>query len=149
MSEQPISRRAVLGAAGVVAVGGVAGYAAGRNTDAADASSGSAYGGGGGAYGTPTGSAGDRPLAKLADIPDGGGVIVGDYVLIRSGSRVHAFSATCPHQGCRVNKISDGKIDCPCHGSVFNATNGAVVAGPAPSGLPPRPVTVRNGEVLG
>jgi Rieske Fe-S protein len=75
-------------------------------------------------------------------------VIAGGLVITRSGSTVRAFSSTCPHQGCQVNKVSDGKIDCPCHGSVFDARTGAVLAGPAPSGLPPRPVTVRNGEVF-
>jgi Rieske Fe-S protein len=75
-------------------------------------------------------------------------VIVGDVVLTRSGSQVKAFSAVCTHQGCQVNKVADGKIDCPCHGSVFDASTGAVVAGPAPSPLPPVAVEVRSGEVF-
>jgi Rieske Fe-S protein len=76
-------------------------------------------------------------------------VIVGNVVVTKSGSQVHAFSSTCTHQGCQVNKVSGGRIDCPCHGSVFDASTGAVVAGPAPSPLPPVAVTVRNGEVFG
>jgi Rieske Fe-S protein len=132
-------------------VGGVAGYAAGRNTDAAKATPPSnSYGSPstGGGYGSGSGGSGGAAIAELAAIPDGGGVIVGNVVITRSGQAVHAFSATCTHQGCQVNKVSDGKIDCPCHGSVFNATSGAVVAGPAPSPLPPIAVTVRNGEVF-
>jgi Rieske Fe-S protein len=75
-------------------------------------------------------------------------VIKGDVVLTRSGSTVHGFSATCTHQGCTVNQVSDGTIDCPCHGSKFDAATGAVVTGPAPAPLPPVRVTVRNGEVF-
>lgn len=136
-----VTRRSALAAAGVVVAGGVAGYLTGRNTDAADAKPGTS---------SPYGNAPKtgRPLAKVADIPDGGGVIVHNIVVTRSGTDVHAFSATCTHQGCTVNKVADGTIDCPCHGSKFDAKTGEVVAGPAPSPLPTVQVTVQNGEVL-
>jgi Rieske Fe-S protein len=148
MSDQGLTRRSALGAAGVAAAGVVAGYAAGRNTDAAKATPPAATGGGyGSPGGAPAGTA-NRALAAVADIPDGGGVIVGDVVLTRSGSQVKAFSAVCTHQGCQVNKVAAGKIDCPCHGSVFDASTGAVVAGPAPSPLPPVAIEVRSGEVF-
>jgi Rieske Fe-S protein len=148
MTDNGLSRRAALGAAGTIAAGAVAGYVAGRNTDAADALSPATNGGGGyGSVGSPGGGSG-QALAEVADIPDGGGVIVHGVVVTRTGQDVHAFSAVCTHQGCEVNKVSDGKIDCPCHGSVFDASTGAVVAGPAPSPLPAVAVTVRNGEVF-
>jgi Rieske Fe-S protein len=154
MSDENLSRRSALGAAGLIVAGGVAGYVAGRNTDAAKAlpaAPGGAYGGPGG-YGGPDGSHSggsmNHRLAPVADIPDGGGVIVGTVVVTRSGSQVHAFSAICTHQGCQVNQVSGGKIDCPCHGSVFDASTGAVVAGPAPSPLPPVAIAVHNGEVF-
>jgi Rieske Fe-S protein len=60
---------------------------------------------------------------------------------------VRAFSATCPHQGCPVSTVANGTIDCPCHGSRFDAKTGAVVAGPAPRGLTPVAVVVRDGGV--
>jgi len=152
MSDDGLSRRSALGAAGVVAAGVVVGYVAGRNSDAAKALQLSGGGGGGGGYGSSqsagSGGKSNHPLAAVADIPDGGGVIVGNVVVTRSGSQVRAFSATCTHQGCQVNRVSNGKIDCPCHGSVFDASTGAVVAGPAPSPLPPVAISVRNGEVF-
>jgi Rieske Fe-S protein len=146
MSEDGLSRRSALTAAGVLVVGGVAGYAAGRSTDAADPPGAS---GGGDSYGQAPGGAG-QALAKLSDIPDGGGVIIGDpaVVITRTGSDVRAFSSVCTHQGCQVNHVGDGKIDCPCHGSSFDAATGKVVAGPAPTPLPAVQVTVRNGEVF-
>jgi Rieske Fe-S protein len=136
-----VTRRSALTAAGVVVAGGVAGYVTGRNSDAADTKPGTSN-----PYGTAPIAA--RSLAKVADIPDGGGLIVGNVVVTRSGTDVHAFSATCTHQGCQVNKVSDGTIDCPCHGSRFDASTGQVVAGPAPSPLPPVRVIVQNGEVF-
>jgi Rieske Fe-S protein len=143
-----ITRRSALAATGVVAVGAVGGYVAGRNTDAAKGvPSGGAPAESG--YGQHAGSAG-QTLAKVADIPDGGGVIIDkpQVVLTRSGSTVHAFSSVCTHQGCTVNHVGGGTIDCPCHGSKFDVTTGQVVAGPAPSPLPAVRVTVRHGEVF-
>ncbi len=40
----------------------------------------------------------------------------------------------CPHAGCTVQFNGTNMFPCPCHGSVFNES-GAVVSGPAPSGL--------------
>ena len=150
MSDAGVSRRAALGAAGVVVAGGVAGYVAGRNTDAAKAlaPANSGSGGQGGGYGAPAGSSGGKKLTAVDAIPDGGGVIVGSIVVTRQGAAVRAFSAVCPHQGCHVDRVADGTIDRPCHGSRFDVTTGKVVAGPAPRGLAPVAVTVSNGEVI-
>ena len=97
---------------------------------------------------TPRGAG--KALATVADIPDGGGLILSQpaVVVTRSGAQVHAFSSVCTHQGCRVDKVSNGTIDCPCHGSVFDAATGKVLAGPAPSPLPAVAVTVRDGQVF-
>lgn len=42
-----------------------------------------------------------------------------------------AFTSICTHQGCNVETFSNGRINCPCHGSQYN-TSGQPVAGPAP-----------------
>ena len=146
MTGDGITRRSALGAAGVAAVGGIGGYLVGRDSDAAKGANGTDAAN---AYGDPPGGAG-KALAAVADIPDGGGVILGKpaVVLTRSGFEVHAFSAVCTHQGCRVDKVARGRIDCPCHGSVFDAATGQVLAGPAPSALPAVAVTVRAGQVF-
>ena len=141
-----LTRRAVVRGCGVVAVGAVVGFALARRSDAAQAvgPSGAAANG----YGPTSGSGGER-LAALADVPDGGGLVLGDehVVLTRSGDEVHAFSATCTHQGCTVDGVTDGRITCPCHGSAFDATTGKVVQGPATTGLAPVDVTVTDGEI--
>jgi Rieske Fe-S protein len=143
MTEHAPSRRSALTAAGAVVAGGVVGYVAGRNTDAAQ----------GAAPATTENPYGHQPsggkaLAKVADIPDGGGVIHDGVVITRSGTSVHAFSATCTHQGCQVNQVSDGTIDCPCHGSKFAIADGSVVNGPATAPLPPLTASVSGSEVI-
>jgi nitrite reductase/ring-hydroxylating ferredoxin subunit len=141
-----ITRRSTLSAAGIALAGAVAGFVVARNSDAARArgrtTAANAYGR------VPAG--GGRPLAAVAAIPDGGGLIRRSpaVVLVRAGSRVHAFSAVCPHQGCLVDRVTAASIDCPCHGSRFATATGAVLAGPATRPLTRVPVTVRNGEVF-
>jgi len=49
--------------------------------------------------------------------------------------KVHALDPVCPHAKCLVNWNSSEKSwDCPCHGSRF-ACNGALLTGPATTGL--------------
>ena len=59
-----------------------------------------------------------------------------------------AFSAVCTHVGCILNKIANGTIDCPCHGSEFTIATGAVVAGPAPAPLPKKKIKIEGGKVI-
>ena len=138
-------RRSVLRGAAAVAVGGVAGFVVAQNSDAAKAL---AVGAAANAYGAaPPAAAGD-PVAQLTDVPSGGGLVVGDVVITREGDTVHAFSATCTHQGCIVSGVTDGEIHCPCHGSAFDASTGAVVTGPATRPLPVVAVEVRDGAIF-
>jgi Rieske Fe-S protein len=53
-----------------------------------------------------------------------------------------AFTAVCTHQGCTVASVADGVITCPCHNSLFSATDGSVQGGPAPAPLAPVAITV-------
>jgi Rieske Fe-S protein len=57
------------------------------------------------------------------------------------------FSAICTHEGCTVLR-SGNRLDCPCHGSVFDALTGAVLNGPAAEPLPRIPVRVTGGKVV-
>ena len=142
----PVTRRSVLNGSAVVALGAAAGYLVTRRSDAVQATAPSAANG----YG-PAGDGGaagaDEPLAQVADLPDGGGVVLEDVhvVLVRDGDQVRGLSATCTHQGCTVSGVADGRITCPCHGSVFDAATGEVLTGPASSPLRAVPVEVRDG----
>jgi Rieske Fe-S protein len=90
-------------------------------------------------------------LATTSDIPVGGGKILTDKKIVitqpQSGA-FHAFSAVCAHAGCTVGSVSGGTINCPCHGSRFNITSGAVVTGPASSPLPPVSIKVQGTSIV-
>src|SRR5689334_18321850 len=95
----------------------------------------------------PTGTV----LGATSDIPVGGGAIytAAKVVVTQPASgQYKAFSAVCTHVGCLVNKVTNGTIDCPCHGSEFKITNGAVVTGPAPSPLPAKQIKIVDGQVI-
>ncbi|MDN5749266.1 MAG: Rieske (2Fe-2S) protein [Pseudonocardia sp.] len=137
-----LGRRTVLASACGIACGaaltGCAGYGPGRATPATP--------------GTPAAAAGGGaiPLAAVADIPVGGGVVVAaqDTVVTQPvEGEFKAFTATCTHQGCLVATVTD-TINCVCHGSTFAVADGSVVAGPAPAPLAEKAITVADGAVL-
>ncbi len=92
--------------------------------------------------------AGNR-LGPASTVPVGGAATFTDpatsgpgLVLRPSSDHFVAFSAVCPHAGCTVRYQSGAHlIACPCHGSQFDPTTGAVIQGPATRGLTKIPVT--------
>jgi nitrite reductase/ring-hydroxylating ferredoxin subunit len=90
-------------------------------------------------------------LGAAREIPVGGGLIFdAERVVVTQPARgrYRAFSAVCTHVGCLLNQVADGTIDCPCHGSRFRITNGAVVTGPAPVPLPKKRITIVRGTII-
>jgi Rieske Fe-S protein len=87
-------------------------------------------------------------IAKTADVPVGSGVIVDKVVVTQPSAGVFkGFSAKCTHAGCTLNKVADGTIDCPCHGSKFNL-DGSVASGPATKPLDVENVTVQGDSIV-
>lgn len=64
----------------------------------------------------------------------------------RVGGQLHAFDDTCTHKACSLakGKLDGTTVTCPCHGSQFDVTSGAVLRGPAQ-----RPVRSRLVQVEG
>lgn len=89
-------------------------------------------------------------LASTADIPVGGGTVFADQEVVitqPTEGEFRCFSAVCTHQGCLVNAVKDGTINCDCHGSKFAVADGSVTAGPAPTALPERSVRVTGDQI--
>ena len=94
--------------------------------------------------------AGER-LAPTSAVPVGGGAVFADKRVVvtqPTQGTFKAFSATCTHQGCTVNKVAGGTINCPCHGSKFAIADGSVVHGPAQRPLEERQITASGDELL-
>ncbi|MFG2880005.1 Rieske (2Fe-2S) protein [Streptomyces sp. NPDC048337] len=86
-----------------------------------------------------------KVIAKAADVPVGGGTILKEEKLVvtqPTAGSFRCFTAVCTHQGCLVNKVEAGTIDCPCHGSKFQMADGAVAHGPATRPLAETKITV-------
>ena len=90
-------------------------------------------------------------LVATADVPVGGGVVLQDEELVvtqPADGEFKAFTAICTHQGCLVGSVSDGAIQCPCHGSSFSAEDGSVQGGPATAPLAEVAVAVKGDRVV-
>jgi len=141
--EQIPTRRTVL-AAGVAGGGMVAGIVA---LAACAKKAGSTTPGS-----TPSASSGQR-LVALSSVPVGSAVSAtladGARVVVAQPTQgvVACFSAVCTHAGCTVEP-SGKLLECPCHGSVYDAATGKVLQGPAALPLPPVTVHLDGGEVV-
>jgi Rieske Fe-S protein len=100
---------------------------------------------------SPSGGGSADALASTSDIEVGGGTIFADEKVVvtqPTEGEFKAFSSTCTHQGCQVESVSDGTINCPCHGSKFSIEDGAPDAGPATSPLEEVAITVDGDSIV-
>jgi Rieske Fe-S protein len=87
---------------------------------------------------------------KKSEVPEGGGAIFKEQNVVVTqpeAGTFKAFGATCTHMQCVVATISEGKINCTCHQSQFNITDGSVARGPATRPLIEKKVT-ESGDTL-
>ena len=94
------------------------------------------------------------PVARATEIREGDMRVVDvagtEVTVTRIDGRVYAFDDTCTHAGC---SLASGELDgtvvtCPCHGSRFDVTSGAVLNGPAERPVRSRAVTIQGDDVL-
>lgn len=124
------SRRWLLVRAGSAAGAGVCGGLL------AACGGGAGTGGGSGAPATPA-------QVPVTEVERQGAVVIDQrgpspvWVVAAGAGRFAAFSGICTHAGCPVQfDPSTEQLDCPCHGSRFDARTGKVIVGPATSPLP-------------
>lgn len=99
---------------------------------------------------------GEHFVCNKTDLPEGGSrsfVIEGSdipYLLIHlEDGSFKAFEQKCTHLSCAVYyKKGSGEIACPCHEGSFNASDGAVLAGPPPRKLPHLQVIVKGDKLF-
>ncbi|WP_037066737.1 Rieske (2Fe-2S) protein [Pseudonocardia acaciae] len=145
----PLNRRAALaagGAASALIVTGCSTY--------------SASGGGGSASSAPAANDAPAPdnaaaqggatLGPASSVPVGGGKVFADQKVVvtqPAAGQFKAFSAVCTHQGCTVNAVAGGTINCPCHGSKYKIADGSVANGPAKRPLDAKKVSADGGTL--
>lgn len=143
-----VTRRAVVAGTGVLAVSATLAACSVYGTSDQPAP--------GAAPADQSGSSADQPtpggqaLGSTGDIPVGGGKVFADQEVVvtqPSSGTFKAFSATCTHTGCTLNRVASGTINCPCHGSKFDINDGSVVNGPASRPLAQRQITV-SGDTI-
>lgn len=143
MPNSSLDRRTLIRTAGAVGVGvvGASALAACGSSSTAGATSASS---------APAGSA--SVTVAASDVPVGGGKVLTDSLVVVTqpvAGTFKAFGATCPHQGCPVTKVVDGKIECPCHGSQFDISTGAPTAdSPAKQSLEAKTATVSGNKIV-
>ena len=53
-----------------------------------------------------------------------------NFIIINENESPTVLSARCTHLGCKIDKLENGRLICPCHGSEYNL-NGNPIKGPA------------------
>jgi Rieske Fe-S protein len=95
-------------------------------------------------------SAADDALTSTSEIEVGGGEIFADQEVVvtqPSAGEFKCFTAVCSHQGCLVSSVSDGTINCDCHGSQYSIEDGSVITGPATFPLAEEKITVSGDSI--
>ena len=89
-------------------------------------------------------------LASTKEVPKGGGLILADDGVVITQPKpgtFEGFSSICTHAGCPLDNVSQGTINCICHGSQFSIEDGSVVTGPASAPLPNKPLVVKGSDI--
>jgi len=71
-------------------------------------------------------------------------------LIVNLAGNYYALGNVCTHEGCMLSDgVLDGeKVQCPCHGSVFNVKTGSVVNGPAMKPEPAFQVKVEGDQIM-
>lgn len=93
-------------------------------------------------------------LGPASAVPDEGMAVFdanGRKIAVAKVSGTHyAFDDTCTHKQCPLSKgeLEGTTVTCPCHGSQFDVTTGAVLQGPAMEPVESFPVRVEDDSLV-
>lgn len=135
------ARRAVL-AVGVAGVAGVALAACGSGSSSSSS--------GGGAVSSGTSG---TLVTTTSEVPVGGAKLAkadGTTWLVAqpTAGEFVCHSGICTHEGCPLTQVVNDEGICNCHGSRFDANNGAVLRGPATRPLPKQSIQVSGTDII-
>jgi 3-phenylpropionate/trans-cinnamate dioxygenase ferredoxin component len=94
-----------------------------------------------------------KTVAKASDLADGelrafnvNGISV---AVANVEGTLYAFGNICTHRRCPLAKgeLEGTEVTCPCHGSMFDVTNGAVLQGPAEEPVGSYAIRVEGEEI--
>jgi nitrite reductase/ring-hydroxylating ferredoxin subunit len=77
--------------------------------------------------------------------------VAGTKVCVANANgHLYALDDACTHLGCSLGKgkLEGTTVTCPCHGSQFDVTSGAVIRGPATRPVRSRMVQVEGEDLL-
>ncbi len=104
----------------------------------------------GGRQASPT----EKLVARVNEVAVGGALVFtypeehDPCLLMRlSEAEFVAYSQKCTHLSCAVVPGPKRTIQCPCHGGVFDSTNGKPIAGPPRRPLPKITLQFREGVI--
>ena len=92
-------------------------------------------------------------IGKAADLPPGrlAAFSVGSekVAVANVGGQFFGLGDACTHLGCSLalGALAGKIVTCPCHGSQFDVTTGAVLEGPAEEPVPSYDVREEGGEL--
>jgi 3-phenylpropionate/trans-cinnamate dioxygenase ferredoxin component len=101
----------------------------------------------------------ERKLGEFMTVGPGRAVSDGDLkafevegvkiAVANVGGTMYAFGNTCTHRQCPLAKgeLEDTTVTCPCHGSQFDVTTGAVLRGPAEEPVESYPIRVEDDTI--
>ncbi|HRQ88920.1 MAG TPA: non-heme iron oxygenase ferredoxin subunit [Bacteroidia bacterium] len=94
-----------------------------------------------------------HPIARSEELEEGKGrpyQLEGHRLaLVRHQGVVYALEDNCPHADASIafGFVENGCIACPWHYAEFDLSTGAVLCGPATTGIPAYPVREESGTV--
>jgi Rieske Fe-S protein len=93
----------------------------------------------------------DGTPSLVVRVPTPDKKLLDDKVVIEASKGVflRSYTLSCTHNGCPVALPNAERVlECPCHGSQFNAVDGSVKGGPARRALKGLKLEVRGSDVF-